>query len=283
MNDPIIEFQNVSFAYSAEDGTEIHAVWELSMAIRPGEFVVMLGRNGSGKSTAAKLCNGLLIPRQGRVLVAGMDTADEALLFDIRKRVGMVFQNPDNQIIAALVEDDVAFGPENLCVPPAEIRERVDEALRAVGMYEHRLAEPHKLSGGQKQRVAIAGILAMQGDVIVLDESTAMLDPRGRAEVLSSVRALNRDRGITVLLITHFMEEAVQADRVLVMNEGRLIMQGPPREVFAQGEQLRQAGLALPAPAQLAQQVREAFPTLPEDILTEDDCVAGILALFSKA
>ena len=280
MKEPVIEFQNVSFAYSSQEDQPVPAVKEMSFAIQPGAFIAMLGHNGSGKSTVAKLCNGLLVPQEGRVLAAGMDTADETLLFGIRKRVGMVFQNPDNQIIAAIVEDDVAFGPENLCVPPEELRTRVDEALKAVGMYDLREAEPHKLSGGQKQRVAIAGILAMRGDVIVLDESTAMLDPKGRAEVMRTLRTLNEERGITVLLITHFMEEAAQAGRVLVMHEGRLLMDDAPGEVFARREELRRAGLALPEPAQLAELVREAFPELPGGILTEDACVEGILGLF---
>ena len=278
--EPIIEFQNVSFAYTAEDETPVPAVRGLSFALGKGEFAAMLGHNGSGKSTAAKLCNGLLIPQEGRVLAAGMDTADESQLFEIRKRVGMVFQNPDNQIIAAIVEDDVAFGPENLCVPPEEIRARVDESLRAVGMYELREAEPHKLSGGQKQRTAIAGVLAMQGEAIVLDESTAMLDPKGRAEVMQAIQSLVRERGIAVLLITHFMEEAVQADRVLVMHEGRLLMDGTPQEVFAHKDELRAVGLSLPEPAMLAERVREIFPELPEGILTEDDCVDGMMGLF---
>jgi energy-coupling factor transport system ATP-binding protein len=277
--EPIIAFQNVSFSYANEEGEKLPAARELSFEIFPGEFVVLLGRNGSGKSTVAKLCNGLLTPQEGRVLAAGMDVANEALLFDIRRRVGMVFQNPDNQIIAAVVEDDVAFGPENLCVPPAELRQRVTQALRAVGMENYASAEPHKLSGGQKQRVAIAGILAMQNDVIVLDESTAMLDPKGRAEVMQSIRALNRDRGITVLLITHFMEEAAQADRVLVMDAGRLVLDGSPAQVFAEREALRQAGLALPEPAKLADRLRADFPQLPEGILTEEDAVAAILGI----
>jgi len=259
------------------------AVRELSFAIERGEFVAMLGHNGSGKSTVAKLCNGLLAPNEGRVLVENMNTADENLLFDIRKRVGMVFQNPDNQIIAAIVEDDVAFGPENLCVPPEEIRTRVDESLKAVGMFGHRLAEPHKLSGGQKQRVAIAGVLAMHNDMIVLDESTAMLDPRGRSEVIEAVLRLNRERGITVLFITHFMEEALQADRVMVMHEGRLILDGSPQEVFAEREMLRQAGLNLPAAARFAEAVRAEFPDMPEAVLTEEACVEEIYKMLKES
>jgi len=273
----LIEFQNVSFAYTGMEPGEAlpPAVREMSFSIGRGEFVAMAGHNGSGKSTVAKLCNGLLAPGEGRVLVEGMDTGDEALLFEVRKRVGMVFQNPDNQIVAAIVEDDVAFGPENLCVPPAEIRLRVDEALKAVGMYEHRLSEPHKLSGGQKQRVAIAGVLAMHNDMLVLDESTAMLDPRGRREVLDAIIELNRARGITVLLITHFMEEAARADRVMVMHEGRLALDGPPAEVFAQREVLRRAGLDLPAPARFADMLG-----LPGGVLTEEECVRKIYELY---
>ena len=276
----MIQFEHVSYSYPAMEPDQAvpAAVRELSFAIERGAFVAMLGHNGSGKSTVAKLCNGLLAPNEGRVLVEGMDTSDEDLLFGIRKKVGMVFQNPDNQIIAAIVEDDVAFGPENLCVPPDEIRTRVDEALQAVGMYEHRLAEPHKLSGGQKQRVAIAGVLAMHNDMIVLDESTAMLDPRGRREVMETILRLNRAQDKTVLLITHFMEEALQADRVLVMHEGRMILDGTPAEIFAQREVLQQAGLGLPAAARFAQAAG-----LPEGILTEEQCVEVIMKLWKES
>ncbi|MDR2647501.1 MAG: energy-coupling factor transporter ATPase [Oscillospiraceae bacterium] len=282
-NKAIIAFQNVYYAYQGdEEGETIPAVENLSFSIVRGEFVALLGHNGSGKSTVAKLCNGLLTPTGGTVLVDGLNAADENNLFDVRKRVGIVFQNPDNQIIAALIEDDVAFGPENLCIPHPELRERVDGALKAVDMYEYRLAEPHKLSGGQKQRVAIAGILAMENDVIVLDESTAMLDPRGRREVLEAVRKLNRERGITVLFITHFMEEAAQADRVMVMDDGELALDGTPRFVFAQRDILRRAGLELPLPLQLADALRGIFPQMPQDILTNEDCTAAIAALFAQ-
>ena len=275
MSNPLIQFQNVTYAYGGE-GEPQPAVRALSFSLGRGEFVAMVGRNGSGKSTAAKLCNGLLLPGEGKVLVDGFDTAGDETLFEVRRRVGMVFQNPDNQIIAAIVEDDVAFGPENLCLPPAEIRLRVDEALRAVGMHDLRMAEPHKLSGGQKQRVAIAGILAMRNECIVLDEATAMLDPRGRREVMEAILRLNREQGITVLLITHFMEEAVQAGRVLVMDEGRLLLEGTPREVFAQEDALRKAGLALPAPARLAEALRPHFPAMPRGVLTEEECAQAI-------
>ena len=281
MNQPLIEFENVTYAYPAEEGAEaLAAVSNLSFAIERGAFVALVGHNGSGKSTVAKLCNGLLAPQEGRVIAEGLDTSIEENLFEVRRRVGMVFQNPDNQIIAAVVEDDAAFGPENLCVPPEEIRVRVDEALQAVGMYDHRLAEPHKLSGGQKQRVAIAGVLAMQTDMLVLDESTAMLDPRGRREVMDTVLRLNRERGITVLFITHFMDEAARAGRVMVMHEGEILLDGPPREVFAQHEPLRKAGLELPVPALFADMVQGEFPGLSQGILTEEECAEGIYELF---
>ncbi|MCL2446923.1 MAG: energy-coupling factor transporter ATPase [Oscillospiraceae bacterium] len=274
----MLAFHNVSFAYPALDESTVTplAVRNLSFSIAQGEFVAMLGHNGSGKSTVAKLCNGLLAPDEGQVLLDGLDTSVEDNLFDIRRQVGMVFQNPDNQIIAAIVEDDVAFGPENLCVPREEIRTRVDDALAQVGMSDFTTAEPHKLSGGQKQRVAIAGVLAMQTQMIVLDESTAMLDPRGRQEVLDTVIKLHQ-QGKTVLLITHFMEEALQADRVLVMHNGGLIAQGTPREVFAQREMLQQAGLTLPAAARFAQAAG-----LGDDILTEDECVQAILQAYTR-
>jgi energy-coupling factor transport system ATP-binding protein len=282
MNQPLIEFENVTYAYPVEEGGEAFAaVSNLSFAIERGAFVALVGHNGSGKSTVAKLCNGLIAPQEGRVLAEGLDTREEENLFEVRRRVGMVFQNPDNQIIAAVVEDDAAFGPENLCVPPEEIRVRVDEALQAVGMYEQRLAEPHKLSGGQKQRVAIAGVLAMQTDMIVLDESTAMLDPRGRREVMDTVLRLNRERGITVLFITHFMDEAARAGRVMVMHDGEILLDGPPREVFAQHEPLRRAGLELPVPALFADMVRGEFPGMAEGILTEEECAEAIMRLFT--
>ncbi len=280
MSQPLIEFQNVAFTYTGdEEIIPLPAVKNLNFTIGRGEFVALVGHNGSGKSTVAKLCNGLLTPQEGMVLAGGLDTSVEENLLDIRRRVGMVFQNPDNQIIATIVEDDVAFGPENLCVPPREMRMRVDDAMKAVGIYEERLSQPHKLSGGQKQRVAIAGVLAMQTDMIVLDESTAMLDPRGRREVMETVLRLNRERGITVLFITHFMEEAVQADRVLVMHEGEIMLDGAPRTVFTQSEPLRSAGLELPAAALFAGMLRAEFPSLPQGILTEEECAAAIYNL----
>ena len=244
----IIEIRDLVFQYTVEDEEPRTAIDHLDLAVEEGSFVAVLGHNGSGKSTLAKLLNGILRPSSGQILIDGMDTADEEKLLAIRRTVGMVFQNPDNQLVANVVEDDVAFGPENLGVPSAEIRERVDEALKAVGMYELREHAPHLLSGGQKQRVAIAGILAMQPKCIVLDEPTAMLDPMGRAEVIATVRRLNREKGITVLLITHHMNETIDADRLLVMSRGRLVQDGTPAKVFAEVEALRREGLSSPVP-----------------------------------
>ena len=273
----IIEFQNVSFRYESDTDTPLPRVIEgLNFTVHRGEFVAVLGHNGSGKSTLAKLCNAILLPEEGRVLVDGMDTAEESLKYDIRQTVGMVFQNPDNQIVATIVEEDVAFGPENLGVEPQEIRRRVDDALRAVEMYEFREKEPHRLSGGQKQRVAIAGIIAMRPDCIVLDEPTAMLDPRGRAEVLKTIRRLNREQGITIVLITHFMDEAVRAGRVVVMDDGKILMDGTPREVFSHVAQLKQVGLDVPQAAELADALNREGWGLPEDILTVEECVDAL-------
>ena len=227
--DIIIKFDDVSYSYEEDDN---YAVKNINLDIYEGEFTVILGHNGSGKSTLAKLMNALLLPSTGKVTVKGMDTKDESLETKIRQTVGMVFQNPDNQIVATIVEDDVAFGPENLGVPPATIRQRVDDALKAVGMYEYRLHEPHRLSGGQKQRVAIAGVITMRTKSIVFDEPTAMLDPKGKQEVFSAIQSLNKDYNITVILITHFMNEAVFADRVIVMDDGEIKLDAPPREVF---------------------------------------------------
>ena len=276
MNENIIEFNNVSFAYDSEIPNAPAVVKNVSLSVKRGSFVAVLGHNGSGKSTLAKLCNAILVPQMGRVLINGMDTADEELTFDIRRTVGMVFQNPDNQIVATIVEDDVAFGPENLGVEPKEIRRRVDDALRSVGMYEFRLFEPHKLSGGQKQRVAIAGIIAMQTDCIVLDEPTAMLDPRGRREVMETVKRLNRTLGITIVFITHFMNEATEADRVVVMDDGGIILDGTPKEVFSYKDIIKDAGLDLPAAAELSDMLRKSGISLPEDILTAEECTDAV-------
>ena len=244
-----IEFKDVSFAYIDEydEKSEKDTVIEnMNISIRKGEFVAVLGHNGCGKSTFAKLCNAIEIPQSGKVYVDGIDTSDEAEVYNIRRKVGMVFQNPDNQIVATIVEDDVAFGPENLGVEPSEIRRRVDEALKQVEMYDYRFYEPHKLSGGQKQRVAIAGIIAMQPECIVLDEPTAMLDPRGRREVMKTVKELNEKYGITVIFITHYMDEAVKADRVIVMDEGVVVLDGSPRNVFKHINILKDVGLDVP-------------------------------------
>lgn len=275
MKNPIIEFQNVSFRYdSEEEGVQLPLVAEnLNLQIHEGEFVAILGHNGSGKSTLAKLTNAILLPTSGKVLVDGMDTNEEDLKIKIRQTVGMVFQNPDNQIVATIVEEDVAFGPENLGVEPKEIRRRVDESLKAVGMYEFRKREPHRLSGGQKQRVAIAGIIAMLPRCIVLDEPTAMLDPRGRQEVMSTMLKLNREMGMTVVFITHFMDEAVQADRVVVMDDAKIIMDGKPKEVFKQVDRLEEIGLDVPQPTKLAQLLRQKGYDLPDDILDVDECI----------
>lgn len=284
MKKPIIEFQNVSFRYdSEEEGVQFPLVAEnLNLQIHEGEFVAILGHNGSGKSTLAKLTNAILLPTNGKVLVDGMDTSDEELKIKIRQTVGMVFQNPDNQIVATIVEEDVAFGPENLGVEPEEIRRRVDESLKAVGMYEFRKREPHRLSGGQKQRVAIAGIIAMLPRCIVLDEPTAMLDPRGRQEVMSTMLKLNREMGMTVVFITHFMDEAVQADRVVVMDDAKIIMDGKPKEVFKQVERLEEIGLDVPQPTKLAQLLRQEGYDLPDDILDVDECIEKLSAFLEE-
>ena len=278
----IIEFENVCFRYEAdEEGQKLPlAVDSVTLNIEKGSFVAILGHNGSGKSTLAKLTNAINIPESGKVTVNGMDTADENVTDEIRKTVGMVFQNPDNQIVATIVEDDVAFGPENLGIEPTEIRRRVDEALKAVNMYEYRNSEPHKLSGGQKQRVAIAGVIAMQTECIVLDEPTAMLDPNGRKEVLSTIRKLNKELGITIVLVTHFMDEAVTADRVIVMDSGKIIMDGTPRQVFSQADKLIEVGLDIPQATQLAYALNAEGIDIPTDILDENECAEAIYKLL---
>ena len=279
MSENIIEFKNVSYTYEPdEEGAELPspALKDISLSIKKGEFVAVLGHNGSGKSTLAKLTNAILVPTEGQVVVDGIDTSDEERLYDIRRRVGMVFQNPDNQIVATIVEDDVAFGPENLGVEPGEIRRRVDDALKAVGMYDFRKREPHKLSGGQKQRVAIAGIIAMQTGCIVLDEPTAMLDPKGRAEVFDTVRRLNREMGITVIFVTHFMDEAVRADRVVVIDSGKLFLDGTPREVFARTEEIKGCGLDVPQAPELCHILRSKGIDLPKDVLSAEECVDAL-------
>ncbi len=265
---PIIEFDNVAFTYNAGMEGEVKAVSGVSFSIEEGEFVALVGHNGSGKSTVARLMNGLLLPDVGAVRVDGMSTADKKHLFDIRKTVGVVFQNPDNQMIATIIEDDVAFGPENLGLPPAEIRARVDWALDAVGMSDHKRGTPFRLSGGQKQRVAIAGVLAIRPRVMVLDEATAMLDPKGRDEVMRVVTALNREHKMTVVMITHFMEEAAAADRIIVMKDGGILLNGG-REVFGRTAEIRAAGLELPLPSRIADKLRRDGVPLPGGILTD--------------
>ena len=278
----LLVFDNVSFSYNEDDENPSFAVKDVSFSVRKGEFLVILGHNGSGKSTLAKLSNAILIPTTGKVFVNGMDTSLPENEIPVRKNVGVVFQNPDNQIVSSIVEEDVAFGPENLAVDPKEIRIRVDEALKAVGMYERRFSETHRLSGGQKQRVAIAGIIAMRPGCIVLDEPTAMLDPKGRADVLNTIRALNKDHGISVVLITHFMEEAVYADRVLVIDQAQIRAVGKPREIFSQREMLKECGLELPDTAKLCDKLRDRGIGIRDDILTEEELIAEIIKRSGK-
>ncbi len=273
----VIKLENVSFRYP--DYPE-PVLKNIDLSVNAGSFIAVLGHNGSGKSTFAKLCNAILTPTEGRVLVKGMDTRDPENLIPVRRVVGMVFQNPDNQIVASVVEDDVAFAPENLGLPSEEIRRRVDEALRRVGMYKFRLHAPHLLSGGQKQRIAIAGVLAMQPEILVLDEPTAMLDPAGRHEVLSTIEALRRETGVTVILITHHMDECVGADRVLVVSGGELALDGTPTEVFAQVETMRSLGLDVPAATETLWELRRAGLDVPLTALTPEDCAELLAPLF---
>lgn len=279
----MIETKALEFAYPAEEGEKpVLALRGVDMTIEKGSFVVVLGHNGSGKSTFAKSLNAILLPCGGKVYVEGMDTQDEACLLEIRRRVGMVFQNPDNQIVANVVEEDVAFAPENLGVASEEIRRRVDDALAAVDMTAFMTHAPHLLSGGQKQRIAIAGVIAMEPECIVLDEATAMLDPIGRQEVLSAVHKLNREKGITVVLITHHMNEAEEADRVIVMDDGRIALDGTPKEVFTQVEPLRTMGLTVPDTVDLLDRLRKDGLDVPLDALTVDECAAAITAALAK-
>lgn len=274
--------ENLQFSYSQSEGAHLSVFDGLNLQIEEGSFVAVLGRNGCGKSTLAKHFNAVLLPEGGSVRVFGMDTADEALLLDIRRTVGMVFQNPDNQMVANVVEEEVAFAPENLGVPSDEIRRRVDEALKAVGMYDYREHAPHLLSGGQKQRVAIAGVIAMEPRCIVLDEPTAMLDPQGREEVLSTIERLNREKGITVVLITHHMTEAIRAQRVIVMDDGKIRLDGTPQEVFPHVEVLQSAGLNVPATTQLLYALRREGEDLPLEALSIEAC-AQALCSWAKA
>lgn len=275
--DNIIELKKVVFDYTDENDLPVSVLDEILLSIERGSFTAVLGHNGSGKSTMAKLLNGLNKPSSGTVTVNGMDTADEKHEFEVRKTVGLVFQNPDNQIVASIVEEDVAFGPENLGVEPKEIRNRVDEALKSVGMYEYRTHAPFKLSGGQKQRIAIAGILAMQPECIVLDEPTAMLDPRGRSEVIETIQRLNREKGMTIVLITHYMDEAALADRVVVMDGGKVILDGTPMEVFGHVTELKSVGLDVPQPTELVTLLKADGVDIDTDVLDVDQCVEALV------
>lgn len=276
----IIRTENLQYAYPADEGAEpVLALKGVDLTIEQGSFVVVLGHNGSGKSTLAKTLNGVLLPCGGHVYVEGMDTLDEHLLLAIRRTVGMVFQNPDNQIVATVVEEDVAFALENLGVPTGEMRTRVDDAMKLAGIYEQRNKAPHKLSGGQKQRVAIAGVIAMRPDCLILDESTAMLDPRGRAQVMKTIRNL-RDAGISIVSITHYMEEAAQADRILVMSRGRIVMEGTPEQVFSQTKRLHGYHLDVPQATELRDELAAAGLPMPENIITPEECAKAIFDLL---
>lgn len=274
--DTSLKTQDLCFSYSENDQTASLVLDHVNLTVTQGEYVAILGHNGSGKSTFAKHCNGILLPCGGHVFINGLDTSDESLIYEIRRLCGMVFQNPDNQIVATIVEEDVAFGPENLGLEHSELRDRVDLALKAVGMYEYRGHAPHLLSGGQKQRIAIAGVIAMRPRIIVFDEATAMLDPQGRKEVLSAIRTLNREHDITMVCITHHMEEAAEADRVVVMDHGRVALDGTPNEVFVQIERLQELGLTVPQTVELLYSLNQCGFSLPLDALDADTCAAVI-------
>lgn len=274
--DNIIEIIDASFEYQVDEQSTSKVFEHLNLNIERGSFTAILGHNGSGKSTLAKLVNSLNKVTSGEVLVNGLSASDENNEIQIRRTVGLVFQNPDNQLVSTIVEEDVAFGPENLGVPSKEIRTRVDNALKAVGMYDYRRHDAHRLSGGQKQRVAIAGMLALEPECLVLDEPTAMLDPQGREEVISTILRLNKEQGMTILLITHHMNEAALADRVVVIDEGKLLLDGTPREVFSHVDKLKSVGLDVPQPTELIHKLRLAGINLPDDILSEDECVAAL-------
>ncbi len=278
--------RNITFSYindfdENESAKKTTVFRNLNFSVERGEFVAVLGHNGSGKSTLVKCFNGINIPEEGDVIVNGYNTKDDEHLLDIRQSVGMVFQNPDNQIVATIVEEDVAFALENMGVEPNEIRRRVDDALKTVGMYEYREHAPHKLSGGQKQRVAIAGILAMRPDCILLDEPTAMLDPNGRKEVLKTIKMLNKEFGVTIVLITHYMDEAAQAERVVVMDSGEIVMNDTPKKVFSRVEELKNIGLDVPQVTELTHMLIDEGISLDSEIITEDECVEAIRALFN--
>ncbi len=285
----MIEAKHLVFRYPADEPEEGKEpvpnepiLKDVSLSIEKGSFTAILGHNGSGKSTFAKHINAILLPEEGTMLVDGLDTRDEQNLFDIRQKAGMVFQNPDNQIVATIVEEDVAFAPENLGVEPAEIRRRVDEALKTVGMYEYRNHAPSQLSGGQKQRVAIAGVIAMQPDCIVLDEPTAMLDPQGRQEVIETIHRLNREQGITIVLITHYMEEAAEADRVVVIDGGKIVLDDAPEKVFSQVDRMKSLGLDVPQVTELAWELKKAGFPISTEIITEEACLTALESLLSQ-
>ena len=280
MND-IIKSKNLTFRYNLDSETPKTALSEVSISVKEGEYLVILGRNGSGKSSLAKHFNAVLLPCGGKVYVDGMDTADEELLLEIRRTCGMVFQNPDNQIVATITEEDVAFGPENLGLPREEIRARVDDALKTVGMYNYREHAPHLLSGGQKQRIAIAGVIAMRPRCIILDEPTSMLDPVGRRDVLAILEKLNKEHGITIILITHHMNEAVLADRIIIMDAGQIVMEGSPREIFPDIEKLHALGLAVPQTVELISKLNENGFDIPLENITPDECVDAIIKVLS--
>lgn len=278
----LFDIRHVSHTFETEEGKTFDALKDVTAQIKKGEFTAIIGTNGSGKSTLARHLNALLIPTEGELIVEGMRTSDAGRVWDIRQKVGMVFQNPDNQLVAAVVEEDVAFGPENLGVPPEEIRERVDLALEKVGMTSYRKQAPSMLSGGQKQRVAIAGVLAMKPDCIVLDEPTAMLDPKGRKEVMDTIHELNKTEGITIVLITHFMEEAVTADHILVIDRGILKMEGTPKEIFSQADRVTEIGLDVPVPADLARRLRKKGMAVSEKCMTDEELGEALCPFVSK-
>lgn len=277
----IIEIRDLHFSYESEGEKPVEVLKGINLDIEEGEFVAVLGHNGSGKSTLAKHINAILVPSSGKVYVDGIDTADEDKIFDLRQRAGMVFQNPDNQIVSSIVEEDVAFALENLGVPYEEMRKRVDDALKAVNMYEYRLHSPAQLSGGQKQRIAIAGIIAMRPKCIILDEPTAMLDPQGRREVMAVIRKMNREQGVTIVLITHYMDEAAQCGRVIVMDKGTVVLDDTPRAVFSHVDEIKKIGLDVPQVTELAWELKKAGFDISSEIITEQECVEELLGIFN--
>ncbi|MDE5853577.1 MAG: energy-coupling factor transporter ATPase [Ruminococcus sp.] len=278
----IIEIRDLHFSYESEGEKPVEVLKGINLNIKEGEFVAVLGHNGSGKSTLAKHINAILVPTSGKVYVDDIDTSDENKIFDLRQRAGMVFQNPDNQIVSSIIEEDVAFALENLGVPYEEMRKRVDDALKAVNMYEYRLHSPAQLSGGQKQRIAIAGIIAMQPKCIILDEPTAMLDPQGRREVMAVIKKMNREQGVTIVLITHYMDEAAQCGRVVVMDKGMVVLDDTPRAVFSHVDKIKKIGLDVPQVTELAWELQKAGYNISSEIITEQECISAIKKLFEK-